>query len=324
MRRVEENVREIPGVEGASFAYTVFDNGGFITDISVPGRDGSNRDPSVDHNIVGPDYLRVMKMPLVLGRYLDARDTAASRKVAVINETMARTYFGAGSPLGRTFGLDEPGWDDIEVVGVVRDAKYLHIDEKAMPAAFYSHSQFRKNFLYSFVVRYTGDATQIAPAVKRAVREIDPNLPVDDFRALAQVVDDAARNNRLVAQLSTFFGILATFLAAIGIYGVTSYGVTRRTGEFGIRMALGAQRRLVLWVVLRETLRLALIAAAIGLVLTRISRSLIAALLFGIDPGDPVVIAAAIFALIVVALLAGYLPARRATRIDPMTALRYE
>jgi len=266
-----------------------------------------------------------MKMPILFGRGLSPRDNATSRKVAVINQTMARIYFPGGSPLARTFGIgDDSEWQNVEVIGVVKDAKYMELQEEQMPAAFFPHSQHHAEFLSSFVVRYTGDPKFLIPVIRREVNQIDPNLPVSDIRTLSQMVDDFTLNQRLVAQLSTFFGILAAVLACIGIYGVMSYGITRRTNEFGIRMALGAERRDVLWVVLRETLSLAIAGVGIGLTLALASSRLVESMLFGVKPTNPLVMGLSMVAMIVVALFAGYLPARRATRIDPSVALRYE
>jgi predicted permease len=326
MRRLEERMASVPGIHGASFALSVFDGGGWSQDdITVPGRPESENDPVVDLNIVGPQYLDVMRTPIVLGRGLTLRDNQASRKVAVINETMAHTYFAGGSPLGHTFAVgNDAEWQNLEVVGVVKDSKYMKLEEKQMPAAFFPHSQHREKFLRNFVVRYTGDPIVLVPAIRRAVREIDTNLPVGDVATLAQMVDDFTLNRRLVAQLSTFFGILGALLACIGIYGVMTYGISRRTNEFGIRMALGAERRNVLWLVLRETLVLAIAGVTIGVALALASGRLVESLLFGIKSYNPLVMILSILAMIVVALLAGYLPARRATRIDPSTALRYE
>jgi ABC-type antimicrobial peptide transport system permease subunit len=193
-----------------------------------------------------------------------------------------------------------------------------------MPAAFFPHMQNRREFLWYLVVRYAGDSASIAPAIRKAIADIDANLPVSDVRTLAQMVDDFTLNRRLVAELSTFFGVLAGLLACVGIYGVMSYGTRQRTNEFGIRMALGAQRSGVLWVVLRETLTLAIAGAVTGLVLALAVSHLVESLLFGVKSTDPLVLGFSMLAMIVVAMLAGYFPARRATRIDPSVALRYE
>src|SRR5262249_48136651 len=187
-----------------------------------------------------------------------------------------------------------------EVVGVAKDAKYLYLDEKPTPAAFYPHSQQRKYFLYQFVVRYTGNPTFIVPEIRRAVYEIDPNLGVGDGITLARLIDDSVLNRRLMAQLSTLFGILAAFLACIGIYGVMSYGLTRRINEFGIRIALGAGRRQVLWVVLREALWLGVAGIAIGLTLALASNRLVEGLLFGLKSNDPLTLGCAVLTMLAV------------------------
>ena len=332
MDRAEERLAHVPGVRNASFALFVFNGGGWSTDdIEVPGRQRSPADASVDLNLVGRQYLDAMKMPIVAGRALDVRDTATSRRVAVINQTMARMYFNEAVPLGRTFSVhdgekedERAQWESIEVVGVVKDAKYMDLEERQRPAAFFPHVQHAKHFLFNLVIRHDGEADAVLPAVRRAVAEIEPNLPLNDVTTLGRLVDDNVVNRRAIAQLSAFFGLLAALLACIGIYGVTSYGITRRTNEFGIRIALGARKGQVLWLVLGETARLGMAGVAVGLMLAMAGGRFVSSLLFGLTPYDPAAIAVAASAMIAVALVAGYVPARRATRIDPLVALRYD
>jgi predicted permease len=324
MSRVEERVGAIPGVESASFALFVFNEGEWTDAVTVPGHAKSDQDEEVDQFLVGSRYFDAMKMRLILGRTLSKEDTASSPKVAVINETMARQYFSGVSPVGRTFSVgDDAKRPDITVVGVVQDAKYLGLAEKRRPVAFYPHSQ-RRGFANNFVVRYSGDPKVLIREIKKAFAEVDPNVPVSNFLTLEKMVDDSVGTRRLVAELSAIFGALAALLACIGIYGVMSYGIARRTNEFGIRMALGAQRGDVLWMVLRETLGLVLVGVAAGLALALALSSLVASMLFGLSPADPIAIGLASALMIAVALFAGWIPARRATRIDPTAALRYE
>ena len=332
MARVEDRVAHVPGVRAAAFALSVFNGGGWSTDdISIPDRTQSPNDRQVVLNIVGAQYLDVMRMPILAGRGLSERDTASSPKVAVINETMARTYFGEPLPLGRTFSVnddekaDSAQWKNVEVVGVVRSAKYFTLLERERPAVFFPHSQHLRYFLFSIVVRHDpAAAATLMPTIRNAVAEVDPNLPIRNVTTLSRLVDDSVVNRRAVAELSAFFGLLAVVLACIGIYGVTSYGITRRTNEFGIRIALGAERRHVFGLVLGETARLGLAGVTIGLALAIAGGRLISSLLFGLTPYDPAAIGVAAAAMISVALLAGYLPARHATRIDPLVALRRE
>ena len=328
VQRLEERVNALPGIRGSSFAFTVFNQGGWTTRVRVPGRPSNEHDPDVDHNIVGPKYFDAMALPIVLGRGFLPQDSLGSKRVAVINETMARTYFTGESPLGRTFTIGEGNpqgteWQNLEVVGVVKDAKYMDLDERQMPAVFYPHSQ-HVGYRYYFITRYTGNKDAVSRAISQIASEIDPNLPVGEFTTLAQIVDDSVLNHRLIAQLCTVFGLLAVLLASIGIYGLMSYGVTRRTNEFGVRLALGADRRHVVWLVLRETAMLVVAGLLIGLVTVPAIARFVVSLLFGLKPYDPLSIGAAVFTLAVVALLAGYLPARRAAKVDPMVALRYE
>jgi predicted permease len=325
MESIEERVGSLPSVQGASFAFSIF-GGGWTQPVTAAGRPKSDNDLDVFHDIVGPKYLDVMKTAVVLGRGLSARDTGASQRVAVINEAMARAYFPGVSPIGRTFTVGpEPEWQNVEVVGVTKDAKYMSLKQGHMPAAFYPHSQ-HPMFLYSLLVRYTGSTAALVPQIRSAIRATEPNLPVGPTSSLADLVENSVGNQRLVAQLSSVFGGLATLLACLGIYGVVSYGVARRTNEFGVRMTLGAERRDVFWSVLREVLRLVFIGVLLGspLPLAIGSSALVQTQLYGLKWYDPLAIGFAVLAILLLALLAGYLPARRATKIDPMAALRYE
>ncbi len=331
MQRVEDRVSALPGVQGASFVFSVF-GGGWTNIVRVPGRPTSDHDPEVFHDIVGTRYLEAMGMPIVLGRGLLPQDSGASKRVAVINETMARAYFAGESPLGRTFNVADEGpgedphqtdWQNIEVVGVVKDAKYMSLDERLSPAAFYPHAQHIE-YLYSFIARYNGDSQVASRAIAKTISTIDPNLPLDDFSTMAQIVDDSVLNHRVVAQLCACFGLLAVLLACIGLYGLMSYGVTRRINEFGVRLALGANRRHVTWLVLRETLFLVSLGLAIGLAVAAGVNRFVASFLFDLKPYDAASLGSAILLMTAVALLAGYLPARRAAQVDPIEALRYE
>jgi len=328
MLRLEDRVNALPGVRGASFAFTVFNQGGWTGNVSVPGRAINEHDPEVDFNVVGARYFDAMGVRLMVGRGFVPEDSSASKRVAVINETMARTYFPGESPLGRTFTVGKRGpqdseWQNIEVVGVLKDAKYMDLEEKPLPGAFFPHSQ-HVGYRYYFVTRYSGDKIALSRAITQIAADIDPNLPVGDFTTLEQIVDDSVLNHRLIAQLCTFFGALALVLVCVGIYGLMSYAVSRRTNEFGVRLALGANRGNVVGLVLRETMWLVVAGLAIGLALIPAVSRFVVSFLFGLKPYDALSILSAISIMIVVAFVAGYLPARRAARVDPMIALRYE
>jgi predicted permease len=280
---------------------------------------------SATHNVVGPGYFETMGIPLMVGRGFGPQDTAASPKVAVINETFAHWYFPGGSPIGRHFGIgsDPKNSNDIEVVGVVKNAKYQDLRERPFPAAYYPYTQ-RVQYLNDFEVRYTGNPEVMVGEVRQAIGQVDHSLPVTYVGTMIDQVNRSIVGQSLVARLSTFFGLLAAFLACIGIYGLTSYAVTRRTNEIGIRMALGAERSGVLWMVMRESLTLVLVGVAIGIAGALAAGRLISSVLYDTKATDPLTITASALVMIAVAALAGYLPARRAAKVDPMVALRYE
>ena len=323
-QQIEQRVAALPGVRAASFSFFTFNEGSWTDQVTVEGYAQPGIKPEVWHNVVGMGYFATMGIPVVAGRTFGPQDTASSPKVAVINETMARRLFPPGSPIGRRFRINNPSSPNgIEVIGVVKDTKYERLNENARPADYLPYTQHNQ-YLGDFEARFSGNLATIVPEVRRAIREVNPNLPISGVSTLAAQVEGSMVSQRIIAQLSAFFGMLALFLVCIGIYGLTSYAVARRTNEIGIRMALGAGRASVLWLVVREVLGLVGLGIAIGVPATLAGSRLVSSMLFGLSPSDPAIILTAPLILLVVAALAGYLPARRATKVDPMTALRCE
>jgi predicted permease len=274
---------------------------------------------------VSPGYFATLGMPLIAGREFTTRDRIGAPRVAVVNDVFASTWFKNLNPLGRRFGIGARNSKaDIEIVGVVRGSKYSKVDEKIPPVAYLAFAQDENPSSLVVYARTSGDPKSVFSALRRDVNALDPSLPLTNLRTMEDQLDESLAAQRVIASLSAFFGILATLLAAIGLYGVMAYTVTRRTREIGIRLALGAGRGNLLTLVMREVAVLTLVGVAIAipaaLALTRLVRSE----LYGIVPNDPLSIVLAALLLISVALLAGYIPANRATRVDPLRALRYE
>jgi predicted lysophospholipase L1 biosynthesis ABC-type transport system permease subunit len=238
---------------------------------------------------------------------------------------MARRFFPDGAAVGRRFGLGEsPAHSgDIEIVGVVKNAKYVVLQESPEAAVFFPYAQHAQ-YLFNFEVRYTGDQARIIPAVRDAIAGVKPNIPISYVSSLSEQVDDSTASQRLIARLSAFFGLLAALMVCIGIYGLLSYAVARRTSEIGVRMALGARRSNVLWLILREILVLVACGIVIGIPVALEGNRLVVKLLHGLTPADPVSLFAAVAMLIAIALLAAYLPARKASLTEPTVALRCE
>ncbi len=323
-RDVETRVSSIPGVRAASFSMFAFNQGGWNSPASTRADSSSVSTESINNNSVGPDFFEAMGLPLLAGRGFGAQDTESSPKVAVISEAMARRMFPNSSPMGKRFGMGGPEHsEDIEIIGVVKDAKYGNLMEEPRPMAYYPYSQ-SINFLSNLEVSFSGEPGAITAETRRAIKEVHRDLPIVEAVRMSEHVGRSLVQQKLIARLSSFFGVLALLLACIGLFGIMSYSVTKRTNEIGIRMALGAGRADVMRLVLREGMTPVIIGVAIGLPAAIMGARLIATLLFGLQPADPLTISVATVLLIGVAALAGYLPARKASRVDPMTALRCE
>jgi predicted permease len=325
-QQIEQRVEQVPGVAAASFAMFTFNQGEWSDDLTVQGIPRTTENSKdVLYNVVGNGFFSAMSIPLVAGRGFDSHDRIDSPRVAVINETMARLFFPDSSPIGHRFGLgDDPSHSgDIEIVGVARNAKYVALQEKPEAAAYFPYQQ-RVQYFGNFEVRYAGEAAQIVPAVRRAIAEVNPNVPIGSISSLAEQVDESTASQRLIARLSAFFGLLAAFLVCIGIYGLLSYAVARRTSEIGVRMALGAGRSAVRWLILREIMVLAAVGISLGVPVALAGNRMAANLLYGLSPADPASLLAAVAMVAAIAALAGYLPARRASLVEPTVALRCE
>ena len=322
--QMEQRVGEIPGVRANSFSMFTFQMGAWTTLPHMQGRiPPANSQREIHNNVVGPGFFDVMGLPVTLGRGFAANDSATSPKVAIINETMAHDFFPGESPIGLRFGFSQEHSGEFEVVGVVKDAKYESLREKPTAMAFYPYAQ-HPQYLGDFTVRYAGDPAAIALAIRRGFAEVNRNLPITHVSTLAEQVDNTLVGDKLIARLSTFFGLLALLLASIGIYGVLSYAVARRTSEVGLRMALGARRSNVVWLVMRDVLALVALGLAIGVPAAVSLERLASGLFYGLSDVDPLSIATAIGILAMVAGAAAYLPARRASLVEPSTALRCE
>jgi predicted permease len=320
-----DRLQSVAGVQAVSYSQPALLSGGISsTDIFIAGRTPSNpQGDEIDQVRISPEFFKTLGIPLVAGREFTDRDDAAGPKVAILNEAAVRKFFHGDSPLGHRFGLDLEKSNDYEIVGIVRDAKYNSLRDAAPPTVYFAHPQ-RFTAFVNFEVRTVGPPAGLGGAIREAVRSVDPNLPIVRMSTQAEQIDGRLNNERFFAQAYGLFGGLALLLASIGLFGLMSYGVARQTDEIGVRLALGAERRDVLALVMKESMTLIAIGAAIGLVVAGAATRLVKGFLFGLAPMDPVAIAAALITLIAVSAVAGYIPARRASRVDPMVALHHE
>jgi predicted permease len=323
--RVEEELAAIPGVSGVTAsAIQILSGSNWGEGVSV---EGFKKEPDTDdgarYNAVGPNYFHLLHIPVLSGRDFTVSDNGGTVKVAIVNEAFAKKFNLGANAVGKRMSMDNDSLN-IEIVGLVKDAKYSEVKDEVPPVFVRPWRQAGRMGGMNFYVRSTLPASQVIAGIRRAMKKLDPNLPLEDLKTLPQQVKENVFLDRMISMLSAAFAALATLLAAVGLYGVLAYSVAQRTREIGVRMALGANGRTVRLMVLRQVGVMTLIGGAIGIVgalaLGRAAQSL----LYQLKGHDPVVIGASIVALSIVALGAGLIPAMRASRIDPIAALRYE
>ena len=327
-RRIAVRLAPLPGVESVSFSSNgVFTGRNMDRDVEPVGQPKPS-DPFAWVDKVGPRYFSTIGAHLTAGRDFDERDDAAGPKVMIVNERFARFYFAGQNPIGRTVAVGEFSKEPKiirQIIGVVKDMR-IEGSHQQPPRYFYvpAFQSPEMPFSTRFLIRTIGDPHGMIGSIRAAVRAEDPALSIDSLDTAEDLLDRAIGHDRLIAVLSGAFGVLALLLAAIGIYGLLSYEVARRTGEVGIRIALGARRSDILRLVLTEIAFLAVTGVAVGGIAALAAAKLVAGLVFGLQPNNPVVLAGSAVVLIGVALSAGFCPARRAARLDPMVALRQE
>jgi predicted permease len=327
-RQLRENLNAIPGVESSTLAVIpVLSDDEWDNSVTVEGfTNTATNTPDPHMQYATPDFFKTMQIPILMGRDFRMTDAKGTPKVCIVNEKFARKFFKDGNAIGRHIGMGgDPGTKlDIEIVGVVRDTKYENMREEIPIEVYQPYNQVDFVLGMMAYVRTSRSPEQTFSAIRQTVNRLDPNLPLAEMKTLETQQEESLITERLVATLSSGFGILATLLAAIGLYGVMAYMVAQRTREIGVRMALGAASSDVLWLVMQEVLILAGIGIAIGLpaalALTRFAKSQ----LYGVQPNDAFTMALSIVGIAAVAILSGYIPARRATLVDPMRALRWE
>ena len=328
-RQLYDRFSGMPNVRSATIAsYSPMAGTTTNSTITVRGyTPNDNENMNVSDILIGPRFAETLGVPLLMGREIGLQDTPASTRVAVVNHSFAKAFFPNQNPVGRRLTFEEDSdKDDFEIVGVIGDSKYSSAKKKADRTVFRPILQVQDELAFAnvFELRTAGDPLNLAGEVRAAIGQVNDKLPVLNITSLRIQTDEALRQERLIAQLVSFFGLLGLLLSCVGLYGIMAHAVVRRTNEIGIRMALGAERRDITWMVLKESMVLVAVGLAIGLPASWGAAQLISNQLFGLRPSDPLTLLTAVVLLTLVAALAGYLPARKASRVDPLTALRYE
>ena len=328
-RQIMEKVTSLPGVESASLSESglMTDNGSGICCLSVDGE--APRTPEngrVRYDLVGAGFFDTAGFQLINGRGITAQDSDTAPRAIVINERLARDYFRGENPVGRKMSFSgQSGWKPLEVVGVVKDAKYDSLRSQPQKFIYLPYDQNKNIGGLGFLeVRTRGESSAVIASVRQALVATAKNLLIVKTSTIADQVDDSIAEERMIVKLSGLFSLLALLLASVGLYGVMSYTVARKTREIGIRMALGAQQTQVLFSILRESMLLVILGTAIGIAIALATTRFISSLLFGVGHYDPLTIIAATLLLVAVAFVASYLPARQASMVHPMLALRYD
>jgi predicted permease len=325
-QRLQEHLSSVPGVKSAALNDIMLLTG----DNNYHGIHIEGYQPKPDDEMqpnfssLSPGYFATVGMPLLLGRDFTAADRWGAHKVAIVNETFARHYFQNDNPLGRRLGLNRDGGADIEIVGVAKDAKYDSLRGKNQQFVYLPYLQDEAPGYITADIRTALAPEAVMPSLRREVAKVDPNLALFDLETMDARVNESLFAERVIATLCASFGALATLLASIGLYGVTAFSVARRTREIGIRMALGAGRGRVLRMVLNEVAWMCLAGVGLGVPLAIGLSRYLTSQLYGIAPTDSPTLIFSAVTMMLVSLLAGILPARRAATVDPIIALRYE
>jgi predicted permease len=327
--QILQRLRAIPGVRGASLSdhglLSGFDSQDHFT---LEGEGKPRDDEETKYDLVGPDFFAATGVPILEGRGIGPQDSGNGQRVGLINETFARKYFPESSPIGKRVVVHEPdGNFDFVIVGVAADSKHGSVREKPFPRfyiPFFNPPGTYRPTSARFMVRTFGDPAGVSSSIRAVVKDVAPNLPPVTTETMDQTLADSLATDRMITELSGAFGALAIILVCIGLYGIMAYAVSGRTNEIGIRMALGAQRKNVLWLILRESLLLVFAGVVIGVPIVFAAGKWISSLLFGVQAADPLAIALAALLMFLVGVVACYVPVLRAMRVDPMIALRYE